>query len=413
MALVRKISKSAVNKLKPGESITDSNPVGFVARKLPSGAVTYGFRYRDKRSGKQPWIGLGVDIAPEQARKQALKIAAEVRSGGDPAKEGRSAAVQARKKRQSVGYTLDDLLDDFVKRHVRPHLRSAGEIERAFRVYVRPGLGHRLVYDLRRLDIVELLDRIEDDNGPVMADRVLAHLRKAFRWYATRDDTFVPPVVPGMARTKPKDRARNRVLDDQEIRDVWRALDELGVDAPRCYPPLVKTILLTSARREEASGMHTDEITGADWLIPGERYKTKLPHLVPLTDAVLGLLELGGKKGFVFSSDKGKTQFSGWSKSKKALDAKIAEIRKREDRPPMPKWVHHDLRRSARTLMSRAKVPADHAERAMGHVMGDVRRAYDVWEYRDEKRAAFEQLAALVQRILHPDSKVISLPKRG
>jgi hypothetical protein len=42
------------------------------------------------------------------------------------------------------------LLDNFVARHVRPNLRSADEVERAFRVYVRPKLGSRSIYELRR-----------------------------------------------------------------------------------------------------------------------------------------------------------------------------------------------------------------------------------------------------------------------
>ena len=45
-----------------------------------------------------------------------------------------------------------------------------------------------------------MLDEIEDANGPVMADRTLAYLRKAFNWYAVRDDQFNVPVVRGMAR---------------------------------------------------------------------------------------------------------------------------------------------------------------------------------------------------------------------
>ena len=59
-----------------------------------------------------------------------------------------------------------------------------------------------------------------------MADRTLAYLRKAFNWYATRDDQFSVPVVRGMARVKPKERARTRVLSDEEIRIIWPALGE-------------------------------------------------------------------------------------------------------------------------------------------------------------------------------------------
>ena len=105
-------------------------------------------------------------------------------------------------KRRSTVNTVNGLLDNFITRHVRPNLRSAGEVERVFRNYVRPRIGSRSVYDLRRRDIIDMLDNVADSNGPVQADRVLAHLRKAFNWQAARDDTFVPPIVRGMARTK-------------------------------------------------------------------------------------------------------------------------------------------------------------------------------------------------------------------
>jgi integrase len=98
----------------------------------------------------------------------------------------------------------------------------------------------------------------------------------------------------------------------------------------------------------------------------------------------------------------GKVAFSGFSKAKTELDKTIAAIRKRDGREPIANWTLHDLRRTARSLMSRAKVPTDHAERALGHVMGGVRETYDRYEYLEEKRAAFEALAALVDRILNP-----------
>jgi integrase len=65
-------------------------------------------------------------------------------------------------------------------------------------------------------------------------------------------------------------------------------------------------------------------------------------------------------------------------------------------------WTLHDLRRTARTLLSRAGVSADHAERCLGHVIGGVRGVYDRFEYRDEKADAYEKLAALIGRIVNP-----------
>jgi integrase len=391
-----KITKSAVDKLKPGAIIADSNPIGFVARKLRSGAITYGYRYRDPQSGKQRWIGLGVhgELTPDQARRKALKVAGEVKDGREPT----SAAATAAKRRQALGVTVDRLLDEFLARYARPNLRSADQIARSF-ADVRSRLGSRSIYDVTRRDIVELLDVIEDRGAPVMADRTLAHLRKAFRWWASRDENFSPPLVPGMARTKPKERARDRVLSDQEIRDLWRALDTAKV--PALFPAMVRTLLLTCQRRDEVSHMSWQEIGETCWEIPAERYKSGQGSAVPLTKAVRELLGEPKKSGLIFTSD-GAHPISGFSKAKRALDAEIARIRKGEGREPMPRWTLHDLRRTGRSLMSRAGVPADHGERVLGHVIPGVRGVYDRYEYLDEKRAALERLATLVRKILNP-----------
>jgi integrase len=157
--------------------------------------------------------------------------------------------------------------------------------------------------------------------------------------------------------------------------------------------------------------MRVEEVNGGTWVISAGRYKTKVEHAVPLTGAVKELLP-PQKAGYLFSSDGGKRSFSGFSKAKVALDAAIAELRKREGRPAMPHWTPHDLRRSARSLMARAGVPTDHAERVLGHVIPGMRGVYDRYAYIEEKRLALEKLAALIKRILHPTNAVVTFPKR-
>jgi integrase len=261
-----------------------------------------------------------------------------------------------------------------------------------------------------------MLDDIADESGPVMADRTLAYVRKAFNWHATRDDDFSPPIVKGMSRTKPKERNGKRVLADDEIRDLWAAL--ATISEPACYPAFVKCLLLTATRRNESADMSVTELDGDLWTVPADRYKTKMDHVVPLSAAAAELIRGQAPKKssknahFVFSTTDGAKPFSGFSKAKTQLDKAISNIREREGRAPLENWTLHDLRRTARSLMSRAKVPTDHAERALGHVMGGVRETYDRHEYLDEKRAAFEALAALVLRILNPAANVEELASR-
>lgn len=400
-----KISKSRVDKMRAGEIIADGEIRGFVARKLSSGKVTFGYRYRDA-AGKQKWHGLGImgSITPDEARTLAKKRAGEVADGRDPSAERATAKAEAAKVGRAASNTVNAILDDFVKRHASK-LRSEDQITSAFDRYVRPRIGETSIYELKRRQIVEMLDAVEDKAGPVMADRVLAHVRKAFNWQAARDDDFLSPIVRGMARTKPKERARQRVLTDDEIRDVWQALET--ADVPSCYPRYVKMLLLTMTRRNESADMNASEIEGDLWTIPGERYKNKLDHVIPLSaaaNALIGAKPQGvkGNNWFVFSTTDGTRPFSGFSKAKASLDAEITKRRKAEGRAKMPRWTLHDLRRTARTLMSRAKVPEDHAERAMGHVIAGVRGTYDRYSFLDEKREAFQRLADLVAIILSP-----------
>jgi integrase len=415
-----------------GATLQDKKaPSGFAVRVTAAGTKAFVLFHRVNGKPYLPTLGRwdanagGGSLTVRDAIVAADKLAKSIKNG--KTEDPRPERTRRLEEGDRVdGETVAGLLDKFVTRYAKalvdrkgkkePRLRTADQIEATFDRLVKPRIGKIGIYALRRSEVSNMLDEIEDENGPVMADRVLALVRKAFNWHATRDDDFTPPIVKGMARTKPKERAAKRTLADDEIRDLWAALD-IVADVPECYPRFVKMLLLTATRRTESSRMHTAELEGDLWTIPGERYKTKLDHIVPLTPAARALIgdrPARAKKNswFVFSTTvsgpdgemqpDGAKPFSGYSKAKAEIDKTIAAVRKRDGREPIANWTLHDLRRTARSLMSRAKVPTDHAERALGHVMGGVRETYDRYEYLDEKRAAFEALAALVDRILHP-----------
>jgi integrase len=160
------------------------------------------------------------------------------------------------------------VLDNYVAR-VLGTKRSGKEQSRVFDKLVRPHMGTRSIYDLRRADIARLMDKIADGSGPVMADRTLAYLRAAFHWQQSRDDNFVSPIIRGMTITKTKERARDRILTDNEVRAIWKCA---GVGT---FGALIRFLLLTAARRDEARVMTWQEIKGSDWTLPSERNKTK------------------------------------------------------------------------------------------------------------------------------------------
>jgi integrase len=258
--------------------------------------------------------------------------------------------------------------------------------------HVYPTLGHRSIAEIQRSEIVRLLDKIEDRSGATMADRTLAVIRKIMNWHASRSDDFRSPIVKGMARTKPSERARERVLTDDELRAVWAVNN--GV-----FGSFIRFLLLTGARRNEASEMTWGEIDGSDWTLPAARNKTKVDLVRPLSKAAQDILRASKQFGFIFTTD-GATPISGFSKFKAAFD-KVSGTKG---------WTLHDLRRTARSLMSRAGVPSDHAECCLGHVIGGVRGVYDRHEYHREKQRAFEMLAGEIERIVEGKSaKVVRI----
>jgi integrase len=373
-------------------------PRGFGVRVTAAGTRSFVLNYRVAGKERRYTIGGSPDWSVLRAIRRARELRQEVDRGEDPVAARTASRAPAPKVK-----TVADVLADFATRYLRREgMRSGGRVERALNDIVKPAIGAIPIHGLRRIAITELLDKVEDERGPVAADRTLAYLRKALNWYAARDEDFNSPIVKGMARTSPAERARKRTLADDEIRDLWTALDLMVGPAP--FPALVRALLLSAARRDEVAGMRWDEIDGDFLVVPAVRNKTSRENAVPLTPALRATIgaKPSGSGPYAFSTTNGRRPFSGYGKAKLALDATISVVREEAGHGPMQPWVLHDLRRTARSLMARAGVESNVAEMVLGHVVPGIRGVYDRYGYEKEKRDALERLAVLVDRILHP-----------
>lgn len=405
MSLTKRAIKAAKPKRKE-YTLWDDAPRGLGLRVTPNGSAAFIVlrRLKGQKLIKRT-IGTYPEWSLKDAREEAGKLLRKITKGVDPkAEEEQARKIAARRETGN----FDKVADDFLKRHVRASgLRTADDIERQLNAYIRPEWGARHIDEIRRSDVVALLDKIEDGNlkplngkklkgGKVTADRVLALVRKLFNWYAVRNDDFVPPIAKGMARTKPKERARERVLTDEELRALWPVW---GSQKP-AFGPLMQFLLLTGQRRQEAAGMTRKELTETTingklvtlWTIPGERHKSKRAQLVPLSSAALAIIEAQpviGKAGYIFTTA-GATPFSGFSKLKADCD-KLAKV---------TGWRIHDLRRTAKTLMKRGGISGDVSERVLGHAIAGVEGVYDRYDYQKEKQRALRILALVVQGIV-------------
>jgi integrase len=405
--MARGFTDITIRNLKPGPvryEMPDPAARGLYCVVQPSGHKSFAVRFRYE--GKPRKLSLG-DISLSAARKAAAHALHEVREGRDPC-EAKSDAKQER--RASQANTFQKVALQYLKLETGMKedgdqvtftgtMRTAGRRLRDLKRLVFPSLGHRPITEIKRSEIVALLDQIQIGNGPVMADRVLAAIRTIMNWHTSRSDDFRSPIAKGMARTKSKERARQRILSDEEIRKVWTAANK----AEGSFPALIKFLLLSGARRSEAAEMTFAELKGGDWELPAARNKTGLNLVRPLSKAALDVIRSLRRDGsrYVFPATKD-LPIVAFSKRKAEFD-KVSGT---------SSWRLHDLRRSARSLLSRAGVSSDHAERCLGHVIGGIRGVYDQHEYYEEKKRAYEALGALIELIVSaPKGNVTVLRK--
>jgi integrase len=251
--MAKRLTDIAIRNLKPGvmrREIPDPGQRGLYVVLQPSGRVSYAVRFRV--NGKPTKLTLQPGITLAAARKEAAAALYEVEKGHDPSETKKTAKAKAV---SAAAKTVRAISESYLSREGK-RLRTADQRRATLERLIFPAIGDRPIGEVKRSEVNGLLDRVEDERGPRMADMTLAVLRKIMNWHASRDDDFRSPITRGMARTKPKERARSRTLTDGELRAVWKAAGE----GRGPFPALIKFLLLTAARRSEAAEMTWAEL---------------------------------------------------------------------------------------------------------------------------------------------------------
>jgi site-specific recombinase XerC len=141
-----------------------------------------------------------------------------------------------------------ELAAEIIARHASQN-RTAAETQRIFSREVLPQWGSWTVGEVRKRDVIALLDRIRERGSPIMANRVLATVRKFFNWCIGRG---ILEVSPCTGLTAPaREQARHRVLTDEELTAVLQIAHAIGFP----FGSIVEALALTGQRREEVGRM--------------------------------------------------------------------------------------------------------------------------------------------------------------
>ena len=379
---------------KTGEPVryfyADPQCRGHYVRVGASGSKSFVATARDPHRG-QIWhtIGDTTQHKIEDSRDEARKAIKRIKASLPPAE------ALPPKPLSFENVARDWLEQEAVK------FRTLKDVTRCLEKYVFPHWSELHFESIKRTTIKALLDGIAKKHGKRQADLVLANIALIAHWYATWHDDYVSPVIKGMR--KGKRVARDRRLEDDEIRKVWKLAGDEG-----SFGNFVRMLLLTAQRRGAVLQMRWDDISRAGvWTIPKEdRAKGNL-GAVKLPAPALAIIEAQPRianNAYVFASDRTDGPLAGLGKSKNRFAArcKLAS-----------RWTLHDLRRTARSLLSRCDVRIDIAERVLGHARPTIEATYDKHSYIDEKSDALAKLASLIGEIVDdPQDKVVPIRPR-
>ena len=427
-----KLTKRTVDAAKAGPRDTfiwDTDLKGFGLKVTNAGRKVYLIQYRIPELGKplnqttprRYTIGEhGSPWTPDKARDRADALLKMVDEHKDPAEIERAERqseenLQKEEAARRKG-TLRSGLEDYLTRRVRGKLVKARAVESLLNAKIPTAWMERQANEIHSEDVQSAIDDIMAANRPGAAREFRKHLHGLFAFLRARPKTYRVTDNPVAAvSTDARYIPRDRILDDGELLDAWKAAEAIG------YPfgPMVKMLILTGQRLREVGEAEWREIsTEGTWTIAADRAKNGKSHIVHITEKAQAVLDAlpritvsdetaeGAKPSPYLFTTTGRAPISGFSKAKTHIDSAITKARTEavgKDATTMPAWTFHDLRRTLATGAACLGIAPHIVEKVLNHnpkALQGVAGIYNRFEYLPERKAALEAWDRHVARLI-------------
>ncbi|ABM41167.1 MULTISPECIES: tyrosine-type recombinase/integrase [Diaphorobacter] len=366
------------------------------------------FRYQFDRKPRVMSLGTYGVLSLAEARRTAKELSARVALGYDVAseKQDRIRETAERIEADRSAWTVADMADAYFRDKIMGHWKHPNIVRSRIENDIKPRIGKMKIEDVTTTDIDDVLKSIIKRGAPTVASDVLRWLKRMFNYAIKQRPKQLQrnPALPfDINDAGGKEESRDRWLSRDELCRLFEAMREAAGRFTIENHCAIRLLLLLAVRKEEllaAPWAEFDLDTGV-WHLPAGRTKTGAATDIPLSPYALEILRelqrLAAGSAWVFPAVKMQTRMTP-HRDPNTLNAAFSK-HIRPLLPDVPHFVIHDLRRTARTHLSALGVEPHIAERCLNHKQRGVKGIYDRHAYFDERKAALNAWASLLQQI--------------
>lgn len=379
--------KHAKTQSKPYKK---ADGLGLTLLVQPDGAKLWRFRYRF--AGREQMLSFGQwpQVSLAEARDLRDKARAQLRTGINPGAARKQAKAQAA---VAAVNTFRAVAAEWIE-HNRGKWRDSHvtRVQSQLDRDILPALGDRPIGDISPAEVLAVAKRVEGRDALDQAKRCLQRMTSIFALgvRSLRCEGNPARELAGVIKSR-KVQHRPALTFDQ-LPNYLERLEQVG--AGPATKGALELLLLTATRSGEVRGMRWAEVDmgGALWRIPGDRTKTGIEHLVPLSRQAKAVLErmqpLTGGGELVFPSP---------AKHNEPMHANALLAALRRMGYQTGDITAHGFRATFSTTLNEQGHNPDVIERALAHVPKDkIRAAYHRSKYLDERRVLLQTWADMI-----------------
>lgn len=380
--MTKPLTNTEVKQAKPKEkefNLVDGD--GLALRVKPNGSKLWVFNYFRPYTKKRTSLSFGsfptISLAEARIKRHEAKelLAKEI----DP-KEHRDE----NKRLNDIAHynTLEYIAGKWLE--VKKSTVSANhavDTWRSLELHIFPNLGKIPIHKISAIKTIETIEPIAAKGSLETVKRLCQRLNEIMV-YAVNTGIIPNNPLTGISKAfQHPEKQHLPTLKPEQLPSLMTALTTASIKfTTRC---LIEWQLHTMVRPSEAAGTRWDEIDLKQnlWEIPAERMKRKKPHIVPLTQQCIALLEamnpISSRSQFVFPSDRNPRTHTN------SQTANMALKRMGFDK----QLVAHGLRALASTALNEQGFDADVIEAALAHTgKNEVRNAYNRSNYLERRK---------------------------